>query len=73
MVQQLFDLGNGFVVRLDILSDRLRLYARSEGGDGRFLEIANGGGHIECLKMKSLPEGTGLEIGEDGYPVIHES
>jgi hypothetical protein len=41
-------------------------------GGGRFFTINPAGGHWELAELTHLPEGTGLEIGPDGYPVIHQ-
>jgi hypothetical protein len=41
-------------------------------GGGRFMSIANGGGHLEVATYASLPEGTGLELDDNGYPVVHQ-
>lgn len=72
MVAQKFHLGNDHVIRLEVMSDRLRFYAEGPSGDGRFLEIVDGGGHIEILSLGSITGGTGLELDENGRVIIHE-
>jgi len=50
----------------------VQLYSEGPEGDGHFAALVFGGGHWELHLKKSLPGATGLEIGEDGYVVVHK-
>jgi len=70
MIQQLFDLGHGHVIRLTV-TDRLKFEAIGPDGDGRFLEVFDGGGHIQCEVPGSITTNTGLELDGDGRVIFH--
>lgn len=60
------------VIRLEENSSGgFRLLAEGPNGDGRFLEIKDGGGHIELEAPGSITTGTGLELDGDGRAVFH--
>ena len=46
-------------------------HAEGPNGDGRFLEIQNGGGHIELNAPGSITTGTGLVLDGTGHAVFN--
>jgi len=48
-------------------------YVQTPNGDGRFFQIRPGGGHWDITEMHDLPDGNGLELDADGYPIIHQN
>lgn len=72
MTEQVFKVGQ-FSIKLELLDDRLRFSASlTPGGpSGRFLEMVDGGGHIELTCPGSITTGTGLELDEGGHAVFH--
>lgn len=45
----------------------------SKQGTGRFLEINDGGGHLQLRKPGSLPSNTGLETDANGRAVFQDA
>lgn len=67
---QKFHLGS-HTIRFEVVSDRVKFFAEGPNGDGRFLEMKDGGGHIELGAPGSIATGTGLELDETGHAIFH--
>lgn len=45
-------------------------YVDTPDGAGRFFQMRPAGGHWELHSMHSLPDGTALQLDDNGYPVV---
>jgi hypothetical protein len=45
-------------------------FVETVNGDGRFFQMRPAGGHWEIHSMHSLPDGSGLDLDANGYPVV---
>jgi hypothetical protein len=67
---QKFHIGS-HIVRVEVASDRVKFFAEGPSGDGRFLEMGDGGGTISLTCPGNITTGTGLELDEGGHAIFH--
>jgi len=70
--KQKLHIGSSFVIRIEPNDNGgFRFHAEGPNGDGRFLEITDGGGHIHLSCPGSITINTGLQLDSGNHAIFH--
>jgi hypothetical protein len=53
-------------------SPGVNVILEAAGGDVRIAGIADGGGHWEIHTFSHIPANQGIELDENGFPLVHQ-